>query len=207
LEKETGRVEAFSDGVFAIAITLLILEIRVPEIAEEAGNGRLGAALLHLWPSFLAFVFSFFVILVMWINHHEFMRWVRAVDYPFLFSNGLVLLMVTFVPFPTAVVARHLGTGAANAAVAFYCGTFVLVSVAYQALFLSVAYRRRLVRAEVPDEAIARVRRAYRMGPVVYGLSTLLALWSATLGLLLCASLWILWTRLCYHARDENAPA
>ncbi|MBI3447405.1 MAG: DUF1211 domain-containing protein [Acidobacteria bacterium] len=205
MERETGRVEAFSDGVFAIAITLLILEIRVPELAEGAGNRSLWAALAHLWPSFLAFAFSFFVILVMWINHHEFMRWVRAVDYPFLFSNGLVLLMVTFVPFPTAVVARHLGTEAGNTAVAFYCGTFLAVSFAFLALFLSVTIRRRLVREEVADEAIDRVRSAYRAGPVVYALATVLSLWSATLGLLLCGSLWILWTRLCYHAQD-GAP-
>jgi hypothetical protein len=89
MEKETGRVEAFSDGVFAIAITLLVLEFRVPELDEPTLSSRaLGTALLHLWPSAVALVLSFFTILVMWINHHEFMRWVRTVDYPFLFANG-----------------------------------------------------------------------------------------------------------------------
>jgi len=119
MDKDTGRVEAFS--------MLLILEIRVPDLEGRVTDGQLVAALVRLWPSFVAFLFSFFVILVMWINHHEFLRWVRASDdYPFLFANGLVLLMATFVPFPTAVMARHLGTEAARAAVAFYCGTFLL---------------------------------------------------------------------------------
>ncbi len=177
-----------------------MLEIRVPEIEGGVGGRDLFAALLHAWPSLLAFCLSFFVVLVMWINHHEFLRWVRASDYPFLFANGFLLLLVTFIPFPTAVVARYLVTEAAQAAAAFYCGTFFLVSLAYGALFRSVAHRRRLVRAEVPDADIARVRRAYSLGPVVYAASTVLALWNGIAGLVLCASLWVLWTRLCYRS-------
>ena len=92
-----GRVEAFSDGVFAIAITLLILEIRVPHVAHG-----LWAGLLALWPSYVAFLLSFVVILIEWVNHHELLRNVQGVSYPFLFANGLLLLTVTFVPFPTA---------------------------------------------------------------------------------------------------------
>jgi uncharacterized membrane protein len=203
LEKSIGRVEAFSDGVFAIAITLLILEIRIPEI-QGAGSRELWGALARLWPSFLAFLFSFFVILVMWINHHELLRWVRTSDYTFFFANGLVLLMVTFVPFPTAIVARYLGTGAERAAVAFYCGTFVCIGLAYQILLHSVTYRRRLMHEHVPDDVLVRVRRAYLFGPPVYALSTLLALWSAWAGLILCASLWVLWTRLCYRPFSER---
>src|SRR5438105_2912333 len=103
----TARVEAFSDGVFAIAITLVILEIRVPPAGAAGG---LWAGLLALWPSYVAFLLSFFVVLVMWVNHHELMRLVRVVTYPLLFANGLLLLTVTFVPFPTAVLAQHLAT-------------------------------------------------------------------------------------------------
>lgn len=204
VEKDTARVEAFSDGVFAIAITLLVLEIRVPEIGAAATGRELFTALLHLWPSLVAFLFSFFVILVMWINHHEFLRWVGSYDYRFLFANGFVLLMVTFVPFPTGVLARYLGTGAARAAVAFYCGTFFLISLAFGALFLSVVRERRLLLEAVPAAVVERVRRAYALGPVVYAISTVLALWNAVAGLLVCASLWVLWTRLCYHARRES---
>ncbi len=203
MQKETGRVEAFSDGVFAIAITLLILEIRVPDLAVPVSTGQLMAALGNLWPSLVAFLLSFFVILIMWINHHEFMRWLRTCDYKFFFANGLVLLMVTFVPFPTAIVARYLGTGAARGAVAFYCGTFFFTSLAYQVLLQSVVYRRRLLHQDVSDEVLARVRLAYLFGPVVYAMATLLALWNAIAGLLLCASLWLLWTRLCYRPFRE----
>ena len=127
----TGRVEAFSDGVFAIAITLLVLEIPVPHAGVDASSAGLWTALGALWPSYLAFVLSFFVILIMWVNHHELMRLVRAVDYPFLFANGFLLLMVTFVPFPTAVLAEHLATADGAAGVAFYCGSFAFSSLTW----------------------------------------------------------------------------
>jgi uncharacterized membrane protein len=207
MDKPTGRAETFSDGVFAIAITLLILEIRVPELEGAPGWRELAAALVRLWPSLFAFLFSFFVILVMWINHHEFMRWVKECDYRFLFANGLLLMWVTFVPFPTAVVARYLGTDAGRAAAAFYCGTFMCISLSYQVLLQSVVRGRRLIHDHIPDETLDRVRRAYLLGPIVYGISTLIAFWSAWAGLLLCASLWVLWTRLCYHPYAERRAA
>jgi uncharacterized membrane protein len=197
----TGRVEAFSDGVFAIAITLLILEIRVPH-EDIASLGRLWAALAALWPSYLALLLSFFVILVMWVNHHELLRLVREVDYPFLFANGLLLLMVTFMPFPTAVLAQFLATDAARAAAAFYCGTFVLNSLAWGLLFATIV-RRRLLRPEVDAETVARIRRAYTFGPLVYVVSTAVAFAHAGAGLALNTSLWIVWLRLCYHPTHE----
>src|SRR5574341_471816 len=118
------RLEAFSDGVFAIAITLLILEIKVP----HAEHG-LWAGLLALWPSYIAFLMSFIVILIMWVSHHELMRMVERVNYPFLFANGLLLLTVTFVPFPTAILAEHLAEAEAKTAVTFYCATFFVSSI------------------------------------------------------------------------------
>ena len=98
LEKETGRVEAFSDGVFAIAITLLVLEFKVPHLPEGATGRDLFHALLKLWPSLIAFLGSFIAILIMWINHHGLFRLIHKIDPPFLFANGFMLLMVTFVP-------------------------------------------------------------------------------------------------------------
>jgi uncharacterized membrane protein len=104
-EKETGRIEAFSDGVFAIAITLLVLEIKVPshETAESSG---LTSALFALYPSYLAFLASFATILVMWVNHHRIFNLIRRSDRAFLYWNGLLLLLISFVPFPTALLAR-----------------------------------------------------------------------------------------------------
>jgi len=192
-----GRVEAFSDGVFAIAITLLILEIRVPHV--EHG---LWAGLLALWPSYVAFLMSFVVILIEWVNHHELLRNVQGVSYPYLFANGLLLLTVTFVPFPTAVLAAYLGTSEAKTAVAFYCGAFVVNSLAWNVLFETLV-RNRQLRPGVSPQTIAKLRRAYLYGSLVYLTSTLVALVQPVIGLLINVSLWILWIRLGY--REERA--
>ena len=196
-EKETGRVEAFSDGVFAIAITLLILEIKVPRLPHEAPPPALARALLELWPSYLAFLLSFFAILIMWINHHGLFNLVRRVSPPFLYANGFLLLLVSFVPFPTSVLAEYLDGGALNAAAAFYCGTFVLISAGYNLLWRSVV-RGDLLRPEVSAAHVRKIDRAYRLGMAVYVASTLVALVNGPLGLAMNLSLWVLWAVLGY---------
>ena len=201
LEKETGRVEAFSDGVFAIAITLLVLEFKVPHLPEGATSRDLFLALLKLWPSMVAFLGSFVAILIMWINHHGLFRLIHKTDSPFLFANGFMLLMVTFVPFPTAVLAEYLGSPGERAAAAFYIGTFVVISIAFN-VFWATATKRRLLRHGVPDAVVARIRNAYRFGLGVYVGSTLLALWNAAAGLAACLSLWIYWSVLAYRAEE-----
>jgi len=204
LTESTTRVEAFSDGVFAIAITLLILEIRVPE--EGLANGAsLAVSLAHLWPSYVAFLLSFFVLLVTWMNHHELMRLVRVVDYQFLFANGFVLLTVTFTPFPTAVLAQHLATAQATTAAAFYCGTFVVVSIAWCLLLVSITRRNRLRHGT--DAIVARrIGRAYFAAPLVYAFATVVAFYNVVAGLAINFSLWVLWLLLCYRAARPEEP-
>jgi len=102
---ETSRIEAFSDGVFAIAITLLILEIKVP----PPGSGELSLALARQWPSYLSFLMSFAFIGIMWINHHRLFTHIARSDDVLLILNLLLLLGVIVVPFPTAVLATHWG--------------------------------------------------------------------------------------------------
>ena len=197
MNENATRIEAFSDGVFAIAITLLILEIKVPGPARDAA--ALWAGLLALWPSYLAFLFSFVVILIMWVNHHELLRMVSGVNYPFLFANGMLLLCITFLPFPTAVLAAHLSSPDARAAVAFYCATMFVSSLMWNALFVTIV-RYGLLRSSVSAETVARVRRAYYGGVLVYLAATLLAFVKPWLGLAVNVSLWVLWIRLGYRA-------
>ncbi len=103
-ESGTGRLEAFSDGVFAIAITLLVLDLKVPDL-NGASPAALGAALLKQWPNYLTLFISFATILIMWVYHHRLFQTARKADTLLLFSNGFLLLLVTVVPFPTALVA------------------------------------------------------------------------------------------------------
>ena len=125
MEKETARIEAFSDGVFAIAITLLILEIKIP----AAGSGELSVQLLRQWPSYFAFVFSFAFIGIMWINHHRLFTHIKRSNNALLFLNLLLLLGVTAVPFPTAVLAQHLGQSDQRAAAMLYNGIYFAIAV------------------------------------------------------------------------------
>ncbi len=205
--RETGRVEAFSDGVFAIAITLLVLELKVPHAGEGAERGALAGQLLHLWPSFAAFLTSFVAILIMWMNHHGLFRLVRRVNGPFLLANGFLLLTVTFVPFPTAVLASCVPGPSATVAAAFYCGTYVLVNIAYNALW-AAATRGGLLHPDVSPTHVRKIRRAYAAGFFVYAAATGLAWWNAHAGLALSTALWLLWAVLEYtDDKTEQTPA
>jgi TMEM175 potassium channel family protein len=161
----TDRLEAFSDGVFAIAITLLVLEIGVP----EAGEGGLWQALAAEWPSFAAFTVSFFVIGIIWVNHHGVMDSVQRVDRTLLFLNLLLLFFVAFIPFPTALVAEHLDAGVdEEVAAAVYAGAMSLISVSFGALRTHIYARRDQLGLDLTEEEIRRRARLFSAGTPVY---------------------------------------
>ena len=175
---ETFRLEAFADAVFAIAITLLVIEIRLPPHEEVLRIGGVGPALLQLWPSYVGYVISFIVIGIMWANHHNLMKLVDRVDHGFLTLTLLLLLCVAFLPFPTAVMAEHLAdpdTHERAVAVAFYCGCFTVTAVFYFLMWWHAARNRRLIANHVSDEAVRAITRAYLPGSLLYLAATLLA--------------------------------
>lgn len=201
MEKETTRVEAFSDGVFAIALTLLILEIKVPDLNDFSTNEKLFNALKGLWPSYFAFILSFFAVLIMWINHHGFFKYLRKINPAFMYANGFLLLMVTFINFPTAILGKYINTPAFNMASAFYCGSMVILSVAYNLLWFSAAYKRKLVKDEISDALIVKIRNAYWFGFFIYFSAFVISFYLPLAGLLICISLWIFWTLLNYNKK------
>ncbi len=192
-EKETGRIEAFSDGVFAIAITLLVLELKVPHLPDGAPGGALAAALARQWPSYVALVTSFFTILVMWANHHRIFNLVRKVDAPFLYSNGLLLLVVTVVPFPTALLAEYFEKPGARVAAAVYAGTYVLTGIAFLLLWRSAIAGRRLLKPGVSEEQIEEITRRYWLGVPGYVAAALGALISVHVTVTICVALLVVW--------------
>lgn len=192
-EKETSRLEAFSDGVFAIAITLLILELKVPAlIATDINSPALGKALLQQWPSYFSLVTSFFTILVMWVHHHEIFSHVRKADAWVHFANGCLLLVVTFVPYPTSVLAAYLETPAAKAAAIFFSGTFILIAICFN-LVLRAAFRKKTLLPSTPESVVARSCRNYLYGPLFYSFALLGAFIDVRLCLGICTALWIYW--------------
>ena len=193
----TSRIEAFSDGVFAIAITLLVLEIRLQHGGAEA-EGSLLARLLALWPYYFAFALSFFVILVTWIAHHDVMRLVRVTNHPIQLANGFVLLYVTFIPFPTAVLAAHLTGPEITTAVTFYCATFVVGSGAFNVLVATIA------RCPGVDmEAVRRIRRGFRITFTIYVAATLIALVAPWVALALNIAVRVHLLRIRYQAAKQ----
>jgi uncharacterized membrane protein len=193
VEKETGRLEAFSDGVFAIAITLLVLELKVPSLAPSAVTpGALANGLLQQWPSYIGLVTSFFTILIMWVHHHAIFRDIRRTDAWLHFANGRLLLMVTFVPYPTSVLAAYLESPAAKMAMAFYSGTFVLIAISFY-LVIRVGFRPKLLALTASAEFVDKTCRSYMYGPPLYLTSTVAAFVDVRLSLLICTVLWIFW--------------
>jgi uncharacterized membrane protein len=198
-ERETTRLEAFSDGVFAIAITLLVLAIKVPHFDGPPVSSALAAALVRQWPSYLALVTSFFTVLIMWVHHHIVFRLVRRADVNLLFVNGLLLLFVSVVPFPTALVAEYLGTPAAPAACTAYAAFFVGISICFQ-LLVGSAFRASVLAPDASQATVRRVRRSYWAGPPLYLLATATAPFFPLAAIGICTALWIFWaamTREC----------
>jgi uncharacterized membrane protein len=179
---ETGRVEAFSDGVFAIAITLLILEIKVP----SAGSGELSAELLRQWPAYVSFVISFAFIGIMWMNHHRLFTHIERCDDLLLVLNLLLLLGVTAVPFPTAVLAAHLGQPGQRTAVILFNGTYFCIAIFFNVLWrYASSKRRRLLADDVDMASVARISQQYIFGPILYLICLVLAWVSVPASLLL----------------------
>jgi uncharacterized membrane protein len=190
-DSPTTRLEAFSDGVFAIAITLLVLEIRLPPASEIEHAGGLSAALLALWPSYAGYVVSFVTVGIMWANHHELIRLVSRADQGLIVWNLLLLMAISFTPFPTAVMAEHLPQPGwdRNVAVAFYCGSFTLTALFYNLLWRNVSRGRRLIHAHVSDERVRAITRAYAPGTFIYGTATAVAFVSVPAALAIVAGL------------------
>ncbi|MDQ3811805.1 MAG: TMEM175 family protein [Chloroflexota bacterium] len=174
---ETARIEAFSDGVFAIAITLLIIEVRVPELADDARSAvGLFEALVRQWPSYLGFLISFVVIGIMWANHHNIFKYIRRSNHVFVMLNVLLLMCVAFVPFPTAVLAEYLQEpGARVTAAALYSGTYTVTAIVYNALWRYAAMNGRLLGAHTDPVLVRAITRQFLIGPVLYAASTALA--------------------------------
>jgi uncharacterized membrane protein len=179
---ETARVEAFSDGVFAVAITLLIVDLHVP---PRTPHGGLATALVNLWPSYLAFAASFMTIGVMWLNHHRLFTLIVRKDDGLIAINLLLLMGVTWLPFPTGLLAEHLQgprTDQRTAAL-MYAGSFFFI-----ALVFNLMWRYAVKVKTVANHAdVAGVTRQYALGPLMYAALVIMAYLSAKWALILSA--------------------
>lgn len=202
--KENARIEAFSDGVFAIAITLLVLELKVPPVASIHSVSDLWQGLFHLWPSYFAFTLSFGILLVSWVNHHYLFNLLNKSSRPFLYANGFLLFTITFMPFPTALLAEYISTEYAKPAIAFYCFGGVVNSIGWNMLLHTIYKPKKLVHTESSIQLIHTIRRSTQFGFVIYSSTTVLAFWYPSVALIINLLLWILWITLSITEKENS---
>lgn len=191
--RDTGRLEALSDGVFAIAITLLGFQLALPVLESPQTNGHLWSAFLDLWPNYLSFVLSFASILIMWMNHHAIFRAMARMDKLVMITNGTLLLIVTAVPFVTSLIAEYLRTDAAAAAVALYAGLFVAANLSYNALWWSICWHRRLLEPQTDQRWVTSYSIGLGVAFPLYVLATFAAFWHVVVSLAILMCLWLYW--------------
>jgi len=176
----TSRLETFSDGVFAIAATLLILDV-------HAGTQALGSSLLHSWPSYAAYAVSFVTIGIIWINHHTVFTQIGKVDRPFLLINILFLMFVAFIPFPTGLIAAHLRGSDLEPAALTYGATLTFTAAFFNTLWFYASAGHRLLRPDAEPRVVSGISRSFLPGPFIYLGATLIALASAIASVVLFA--------------------
>src|SRR5258708_22815231 len=164
-EKEKSRLEAFSDGVFAVAITLLVLNIKVPGLDLPPGQwleeGKLWIAVRDEWPTLVAYIISFLTIGIMWLNHHRLFVHIKRIDTILLFINLLLLMTIVFIPVPTALLAQYIVLPGQHAAAIIYSGTCLLMACCFNGLWRYASYHHRLLGKNVDAEAVEAINRPY----------------------------------------------
>ena len=168
-----SRLETFADGVFAIAATLLILNV---DAQVNNGSGPIGERLLEIWPSYIAYAVSFFTIGIIWSNHHTVMNQLGRVDRTFLMLNVFLLMCVAFLPFPTRLVAEHLrDRHELEPAALAYGATMTVMAITYITLWLYASHKGRLLRADSDPRTVSGITRSYLPGTPLYLTATLIA--------------------------------
>ena len=183
----------FSDGVFAIAITLLILEIKVPPGESIHSVNDLVNALVHLWPSYFAFFYSFGGILIQWIVHHNTFNHLNTTSRSFLYTNAFLLFTIVFFPFPTALLAEYINTEYAMPAIVFYGIASVINSLAWFLFIRSINKPKRLLNDAFSSEEYNKLKASNRFALIIYASTALLAIWFPYTALIISVALWVLW--------------
>src|SRR5919107_2303478 len=187
----TRRLEAFSDAVFAIAITLLALNLQVP-VMTPATPEALAADLVAMWPTYLSFLLSFVTLLIAWVYHHRLLEAAKHTGTGLLFTNGILLLIVSSVPFPTALLGAYLTTPAASVVSAIYAGYIGVLNFTYNLLWWVVVRQQRSAHRagwRPPTSMILSY-----LGFPCYVVAVGIAFWSPVATLIICGALWVVWT-------------
>jgi uncharacterized membrane protein len=191
-QKDTIRIETFSDGIFCVAITLLAIEIGVEANAGETNKGLLHA-LISKWPVCLAYIISFVNILLACIGHHGLFKNLRNTDNFVMISNGLLLMLIALVPFPAKTMGLFLLTGAFKTAIIFYTGYFVLISIAFRLLWFAASRKRELLVHGITPAQIRFITKNENRGLLLNAIVMAVAFVNPWAALLLSFAMWVYW--------------
>jgi len=191
-DKETTRIEAFSDGIFCVAITLLAIEIGIDAKNTSSGHD-LALALWQLWPKFLAYAVSFVNVLLAWVGHHSLFRRIRTSDNFVMIANGVLLMVLALVPFPTKTLGLSISTPSFQVAVVLYTAYFVAVSCCYRLLWYTASRDRHLLVKGITETEIRSITRAENIGLVSNAAIMVIAIINPWAGLSLSFVMWIYW--------------
>lgn len=180
-----------------------MLELKVPPAASVHSISDLWNGLIHLWPSYFAFTLSFGILLVSWVNHYYLFNTLDKSSRPFLYANGFLLFTITFMPFPTALLAEYISTDYAKPAIAFYCFGGVINSIGWNLLLHTISKPKKLIHSEESIKLINTVKRSTQIGFIVYSVATIMAFWFQIIALILNLLLWIVWISLSITTKES----
>jgi uncharacterized membrane protein len=180
-----------------------VLELKVPPVASVHSISDLWNGLFKLWPSYFAFTLSFGILLVSWVNHHYLFNILEKSSRHFLYANGFLLLTITFMPFPTALLAQYISTDYAKPAIAFYCFGGVVNSIGWNLLLHTLYKPKKLIISEASIKLVDIIKRSTQIGFVIYSIATVMSFWFPVIALIINLLLWILWISLSITAKES----
>jgi uncharacterized membrane protein len=197
------RLEFFCDAVFAIALTLLILELKTPAAETIHNSDDLWNSLKGLLPSIFAFFLSFSIIAIQWVNHHEALKWVDKSSPRFTYANVFLMLTIIMIPFTTSLLAEFGFTEAAAPAVVLYTFVILLCSLSWNLLTQTALKPKSLTKNAAAEEAMKTLSRNVRITFILYLLCTILAFWLPTLISIVITLTWIYWFNFSFKYKGK----
>jgi uncharacterized membrane protein len=188
-----SRLEAFCDGVFAIALTLLIIDIKIPSSEIINTTNDFWLALQHLLPSVFAFLLSFMIILISWVNHHATFKLINKSSYGFVYANGFMLLTIVFLPFPTTLLSKYLFTDHAAPAVVLYAAINVFNAISWIFLSYTALKPIPLTKNEKSTLSLKTNQKNGYWALVIYTVCAIMAFWFPLVSALVLTAIWIGW--------------
>jgi len=198
------RLEAFCDGVFAIAITLLILDIKIPPMESVHSVAEVWRGIGNLWPSFFALGFSFIIILISWIGHHNLLKQIDKTSPQFQLANGFFMFTVIIIPFPTSFMAEYLNTPFAQPAIVVYCLCSILHNFGWNILYRYILKPKPLLKESVSVDQIKKTSKGAKYGLFLYSALAILAWWLPYVAIIISVLTWMYWLHLSFSIRQEK---